>query len=495
MLGVADKFASRAPERSRVVRFGVAVICVVIAAALRWLLNPLFGNTDPWIFFYPAVVAAAWYGRVGTGLLAAALSIAISVLLWLKHPISSAGAIESATSVAVFAGATTFITLLIELRHRAAAAERQARVDLEAERAFLNSVFSSITDGLFVLDEEWRFRYANAVGARIARRSRDELAGRVVWELFPQLVGTKLHEELLACRRETRPVGFEMSWPEGDLWLEFRAYPMPRGTGVYVTDISDRKRTERELANAQQQLAAHATNLEGVVRERTVRLEETVAELERFSYSISHDLRAPLRSIQSFAAFLAQDYGALLDATGRDFLQRIQNAAIRMDALITDVLLYSRTARGDIQLTPVDLDSLLDAVISQYVSHAADCILVRHPLGRVIGNETLLTQAVSNLLVNAVKFVRKDERPRIEIWTEPRGSNRRLCLRDSGIGIAESAQGKLFGLFQRAHSGDYEGTGIGLAIVKRAVERMNGDVGFESKVNEGSLFWIQLPAA
>jgi signal transduction histidine kinase len=277
---------------------------------------------------------------------------------------------------------------------------------------------------------------------------------------------------------------------------------MAGSTAIYVADISARKKAEIGLAEAKEQLAVHAENMERLVRERTARLEETVrkleetiVELERFSYTISHDLRAPLRAMQSFAQFLEEDYGTRLDATARDYLGRIRASARHMDQLIQDVLAYARTSREQLHPEAIALDPLFDEVLAQYAPQDAASIHVRHPLGAVQGSRPLLTQVVSNLVGNAVKFVQPGTKPNVEIWSEQADGRRRVFFKDDGVGIPLEAQGKIFGIFEKAHGRTYPGTGIGLAIVKRALERMDGRVAFESKVNRGSTFWIDLPVA
>lgn len=317
------------------------------------------------------------------------------------------------------------------------------------------------------------------------------------WELLPQLAGTEFETQLRLSRRESKPVQFEIFLPNSELWLEVRAQPMNESTAIYVTDISGRKRTEGDLARAQAQLAEHAATLERTIAERTAKLQDTIAELERFSYTISHDLRAPLRAMESFSAFVAEDYADKLDERGMDYLNRIREAARRMDRLISDVLVYTKTSRAELKPEPVDLDQLTRDIVSQYstLKNSAPHIEIKSPLGRVLGNPTMLTQTLSNLLQNAAKFVKAGDVPDIRVWSERRGQRVRLFVQDHGIGIAKAAQSKVFDMFQRAHEGTYEGTGIGLAIVKRAVERMNGEVGFQSTAGAGSTFWIELPQA
>jgi signal transduction histidine kinase len=250
------------------------------------------------------------------------------------------------------------------------------------------------------------------------------------------------------------------------------------------------------LETSEKMLATHAETLERLVAERTAKLEETVAELEEFSYTISHDLRSPLRAMQGFAQILREDYGGKLDDEGRDHLKRIDLAAQRLDALIRDVLSYSSLGRAVIELQPVDLEAVVDQVVSRYpvATSARPQIEIARPLLPVLACESCLVQALSNLIENAVKFVDAGALPQVRIWTEQVGSNVRLHVADRGIGIPAAALPHLFQPFRRAHRPNgYEGTGIGLAIVKRATERQGGTVGVSSEVGKGSDFWIELP--
>ncbi len=250
-----------------------------------------------------------------------------------------------------------------------------------------------------------------------------------------------------------------------------------------------------ELMQARETLTERQNELERLVEERTAALRDTIAELEGFSYSVSHDLRAPLRAMQSFAQLLSEDYSSKMDDEGRDYLRRIVNASHRMDLLIHDVLVYSRVARTELTLEPVNLEQVIDGAIetnSQLQANAAD-ITIKRPLPPVLANEAALTQCVSNLLANAVKFVASGTRPRVEVWAEQASGRVQLFVRDHGIGIPPEFHQKIFGIFERL-SRDYEGTGIGLAVVRKAAERMGGSISLESEVGVGSTFCLELAA-
>lgn len=257
------------------------------------------------------------------------------------------------------------------------------------------------------------------------------------------------------------------------------------------------ERATLSMSNANLYREARATNeeLERRVSERTSRLKEMVAELEAFSYSVSHDLRAPLRAMQGFAQALIEDFSDRLGPEGVSYLDRLARAASRLDSLTQDVLRYSRITRDEIRLEPVNLDLLVTEVIQQYPEfrEPRGLIHIRLPLGVVLGQRSGLTQCISNLVGNALKFVPPDRAPHISIYSEERDGKLRLVVEDNGIGIESRHYQRIFGMFERVHAeGQFEGTGIGLAIVRKAVERMGGGVGLESELGRGSRFWIEL---
>jgi two-component system, chemotaxis family, CheB/CheR fusion protein len=278
-------------------------------------------------------------------------------------------------------------------------------------------------------------------------------------------------------------------------WFLKRSVPIHGADGVLqkrigiAIDIDEIKRAQRILAD-------HAGEMASQVHLRTGELRETIGELEAFSYSVSHDMRAPLRAMQGYASLLLNANETVLDARSLDQLRRINSAANRMDALINDVLTYSRLLRTEITLVSISLDDLVRHVIDvfpQLRENGAE-IVIEGRLPKVLAHEAGLTQCVSNLLSNAVKFVAPGVTARARVRAEEIEGDVRLWIDDNGIGIDPQNHDRIWNIFTRVvRDRDYTGTGIGLAIVRKSVERMNGTVGLESTPGGGSKFWLRLP--
>lgn len=259
-------------------------------------------------------------------------------------------------------------------------------------------------------------------------------------------------------------------------------------------EIAQRKIIEAELRVAQEQLNHYADHLENEVDVRTASLRQAMTQLEEFSYTVSHDLRAPLRAITGYSNVLREDCGAELPAAAQRYLEKIGRNAERMEHLVNDILTFSRVGRADLQLRPISLQEFIEDVREQSptMQEPAAEMTIDTP-HKVMADESPLGQAISNLLTNAVKFVPSNTKPVVRVRSEQMEERVRVWIEDSGIGVAPQYRKQLFGMFQRLPGKkEYEGTGIGLAIVRKAVERMGGSVGMESNEPTGSRFWIEL---
>jgi PAS domain S-box-containing protein len=261
--------------------------------------------------------------------------------------------------------------------------------------------------------------------------------------------------------------------------------------------VIDHHRANDVVQAAQAKLARANIDLENTVRERTAELQAMVSELEHVSYAITHDMRAPLRAMANFAQILLEEAAThQLPAEAQDYCRRIMTGANRLDTLIREALHYTRTVLQRLPMRPVDLDKLVRELIETYPNlhpEKAD-IRIEGSLPAVQGNESLLTQCFSNLLGNAVKFVPPGRKAHVRVWADEAAPMARIFVEDNGIGIPRHAQPRLFGMFQKLDN-QYEGTGIGLAIVRKVVEQMGGKIGVESEANQGSRFWVELPRA
>jgi len=251
-------------------------------------------------------------------------------------------------------------------------------------------------------------------------------------------------------------------------------------------------RTLKRLERAEAEVRRLNENLEHRVIERT-------REIEGFAYSIAHDLRGPLRAIAGLGEIVISDYGPSLDASGRDALLRMRNAAIRMDDLINGLLGLARFSYQEFPLMPLEVSDVLQTALSA-VEHdivaTGATVDVDVPPQRVMANPFLATAALSQFLSNGLKFVPPGFAPQLRLRLQLRGDRVRVSVTDNGIGVPSEYQGKIFGMFQRLHTTDvYPGVGVGLTLAQRAAERMGGSVGVRSQPGGGSTFWIELAAA
>lgn len=334
---------------------------------------------------------------------------------------------------------------------------------------------------LLITEEALAYSRASDIG--------DALTRQPAWSDIPVVMLVSGKQSPDAHERATRRVGAHTNLVVIERPLHVDTLLSAVQSGLRARE---RQYEVRDLLRERDELLA---SLERRVAERTARLQELNAESEAFSYSVSHDLRAPLRSMEAYARALRDDHGENLTEEGKAFAERIVKNAEKMDRLMQDVLAFSRLTHAEMELQPLDLDVVLGDVLDQYpdLSAAYRQITIVRPLGVVCGHPPSLVQCFSNLLQNAVKFVPPDRTPEIRVFSEPTGERLRVNICDNGIGVEPAHQTRIFGMFERASPANVPGTGIGLAIVKKAVERMGGSVGLRSVLDRGSCFWVELP--
>ncbi len=380
----------------------------------------------------------------------------------------------------------------------------RAPSDQRAEKWF-QSLIEHSSDIVSLLDGQGIILYKSPSIKRVLGFDRDDLVGHHAFEvahpddrerlgmLFGQLLLLPPDQVLCGEFRHLHKDG-TYRWVEG-VACNMLSDPVVHAIVFNYRDITERKRAEAQVQEAEANLRRYADTLEKRVAERTAKLAEMVDELEGFSYSLAHDLRAPLRSMQGFAQLLEEDYGSNIAEQGKDYIHRIITAATRLDTLILDALSYSKLSLAELPMEKVEIETLIDDIIQSYpnLSAVRDQIHVQGPLPPIRGNRAALTQCVSNLLGNAVKFAKPDAPLEVTIRAQSEGAYVRFWFEDNGIGIPKQSQERIFQIFQRLHSTEeYAGTGIGLAIVRKAVGRMQGEVGVKSEPGQGSRFWLRL---
>ena len=345
-------------------------------------------------------------------------------------------------------------------------------------------VLESIRDAFVAVDRNMRITYVNKQMSGYWAISPADALGRRLDE-FTQIfdhdgVALKAFTESLA---DGHPRTYEQN--HGDRWFETRLYPFANGVAAYVRDITRRKSDEAAILELN-------ADLERRVAERTQQLELANKELESFSYSVSHDLRAPLRAIDGFSQALLEDYGPSLDDRAGKYLDRVRKAAQRMADLIDALLGLAKVARAPLRFGPVDLSAIAEDLARDLQESEPErkVEIVIEPGMTAMGEPSLLRTALQNLFGNAWKFTRRCESPRIEFRRE----GGEFVVRDNGAGFDMAYENKLFGAFQRLHSTEeYEGTGIGLATVARIVHRHGGEIRAKGAIGEGAAFYFTLP--
>jgi PAS domain S-box-containing protein len=400
---------------------------------------------------------------------------------------------------------TFYQTALVDLTER----KKNERA-LEETKKFAETIIQTIHEPLLVVDVNLRILQSNEAFTKLFGIQR-QLAKNLPLENVLNLWwnGNRLRqcfEDVLLKNSPLNSFEFEVHPRNlGRRIFLFNARRILRSENsppvllIAIEDITLRKEAEEKLAQTNQQLQLLNNELEKRVEERTRELRASNKQLESFCYTIAHDLRAPLRAMAGFSATLLDDYGPQLNDRGRNYLEKIVDAGEHMDMLIHDLLEYGRLTTVDFEQKPVDAEEVLRSVIENMqpaIKERRANIERKGRLPKIRGHKVVLEAAFSNLLSNALKFVPPETSPKITIWPEEQNKHIRIWVADNGIGIEPRYHSKIFEVFQRLHSQNaYPGTGIGLAIVHRALQRIGGDVGVESEPGKGSRFWIRVAAA
>jgi PAS domain S-box-containing protein len=397
---------------------------------------------------------------------------------------------------------------LEEREHTEKLKEAACRIELQTKQ---NRFFTLSVDLLAITDFAGAIKELNPSWQRVLGFSESELKSRAFWDRMDHEDRTRASAAAEKALNGQLAIDFETLYPcaqGGERCFSWTVAPYPAERLLYVfgRDITERRKNESEIRKLNNDLNQRANQLQTandeLEAEVTIRkraegaLQESNSALEAFSYSVSHDLRAPIRAMQGFAKVLIEDYGEALDETGRECADRIIHAAERMDTLVNDLLIYSKLGHTTLQLNPISsLEIALESVaqVDPELKAKGAHVEIVEPMPVVMAHGTTLTQIFVNLISNGIKFVGREAQPIVRISSQIDDGYATISFQDNGIGIAPENQARIFRVFERLHSADdYPGTGLGLGIVRKGVERMGGTAGVDSELGKGSRFWIKL---
>jgi PAS domain S-box-containing protein len=480
---------------SAIQRYALAVLSVSLALGVSLLMEGFHVRELQIPLFLFAIAVSAWYG--GRAAMLALLLSCLSFDYFFTEPLHTLYITRSDLPYFIsFISFASLVTWFSTVRRRVEAELRQARDQLEievAERTQQASLLNLTHDTIFVRDMSGIITYWNRGAEELYGWTAEEAVGQRAHELlrtvFPAPI-EEIHTELLSSGRwdgeleKTRSDGTQVEI--ASRW-SLRRDDQQRPIAILETnnDITERKRRELEISSLNEELGR-----------RTVELESINKELEAFAYSISHDLRAPLRHMAGYTELLRKNAASVLSEKSQRYVTIIMESAQRMGSLIDDLLAFSRISRAETRQTTVSLEQLAQEAVTETRQDTGgrDIVWRVGALPAVHGDRSMLRLALVNLIANAVKFTRTRARAEIEIGCTDQKQNQVVVfVRDNGVGFDMKYVNKLFGVFQRLHPHDaFEGTGIGLATVQRIVHRHGGKVWAEGLVDQGATFYFSL---
>jgi len=485
---------------SAVLRYGLAVVSVAIALGLALLAQLQTVPDLEFPLFLTAIAVTVWYAGAGPGILAVVFS-GLGFDYFLAQPRYTLY-IEPPNRplFVVFVLFGLMIAWFSSRRRRIEQELRQAldELDTAAERSQQAHLLNLTHDTIFVRDMSDVITYWNRGAQELYGWTAEEASGKRTHELLQTIFPAPLEEINSALLRtgrwekelvHTKSDGMQLM--VASRWaLQQHESGNPVAVLETNNDITERKRAEEEIRKLN-------AELEQRVIERTIELEAVNKELEAFAYSVSHDLRAPLRHMAGYAELLQKNASSILDEKSRRYMLMILESAKRMGDLIDDLLAFSRIGRAETQKTVVSLEQLVKEALSE-VQQETDGRKIDWRIGalpNLYGDRSMLRLALVNLVSNAVKFTRKRLQAEIEIGcTDGKEAETVVFIRDNGVGFDMKYVNKLFGVFQRLHrTEEFEGTGIGLATVQRIMHRHGGKVWAEGVVDRGATFFFSVP--
>lgn len=496
-----EKYIADGHERP--IHYIAALAMVSLAFLFRFVLHPALGSGVPFLFLYPAIFLAGWFGGMRPGLAATLLATGLALYFLKINPSAAATfRLPAAVQLLIFFASGCLFCVLMGMMHHVVTKQRASHQEIADQHEWFSVTLRSIGDAVIVTDRNGLIKFMNGEAERLSGWTEAEAAGRAlrsVFRIINEESRNTVDDPVEKVFRELRVVGLAnhtlLLSKDGKEWpIEDSAAPVCNKKGD-ILGVVLVFHDATELRRGHRALKAQAEELERKVIERTITLQRTVTELESFSYTVSHDLRSPLRAMLGYATALLEDFSENMPEMAKDYLGRIKRAAERLDHLIQDLLTFSRLSTESTMVQQVDLDRLLKEILLQYPDFHDDKaeVVVQGPLPAVLGHESALTQVLANLVGNAVKFVPKDRKPKIQIRAETGEHTVKLWIEDNGIGIAPENHRRIFKIFEQVNDpGTYSGTGIGLALVKKSVEKMQGSVGVESEEGKGSHFWVEL---